>query len=315
MKFPRPAEIPYQSKVANQVQLIGTIGVPVELQKVSNGFFAVSVLVQEKKKDTPKLWIPIIFQGDLAQTAFCHLKESNLVHVTGQLIGDVPSLTVKDPETSTPVQVLVHTLSFVQNTSQENEDVMLCEQDDVASDGSDGRKEPNNRNDSLWGDLVDNPQQWWDNRLEKRSQKSPDFKNKNTETVLWLDSAPSWVSAKLDSLVFSGRNSLTKDNGLTKDDSLTKKKNVAVSKKLEKGELWKNLVENPDRWWDNRSNKFNQKSPDFKNKDTGEGLWLDSSTPSWVLSKLPPLKSKQDVDSKQAAYPSGKQVTWKSTSK
>lgn len=36
----------------------------------------------------------------------------------------------------------------------------------------------------------------------------------------------------------------------------------------------------------------NARYPDFKHKETGEGLWLESS-PSWVLPKLPPLKPKQ----------------------
>lgn len=58
---------------------------------------------------------------------------------------------------------------------------------------------------------------------------------------------------------------------------------------------WNDLVQNPAKWWDNRLDKRNEKAPDFKHKDTGEGLWLDSS-PSWVLAKLPPVKPKQIVE-------------------
>jgi len=39
----------------------------------------------------------------------------------------------------------------------------------------------------------------------------------------------------------------------------------------------------------------NEKAPDFKHKETGEGLWLGSS-PSWVLDKLPPVKPKKGVE-------------------
>ncbi|KAL0375110.1 UNVERIFIED_CONTAM: protein OSB3, chloroplastic/mitochondrial [Sesamum radiatum] len=53
--------------------------------------------------------------------------------------------------------------------------------------------------------------------------------------------------------------------------------------------FWKDLVENPDNWWDNRAQKRNPKAPDFKNKETGEVLWL-SSSPGWALSRLPPMK-------------------------
>ncbi|KAF8396289.1 hypothetical protein HHK36_017904 [Tetracentron sinense] len=52
-------------------------------------------------------------------------------------------------------------------------------------------------------------------------------------------------------------------------------------------------------WWKNQIDggiidRFNKRSPDFKPKDTCEGLWLDRS-PAWVLPKLPPAtKPKQD---------------------
>lgn len=42
-------------------------------------------------------------------------------------------------------------------------------------------------------------------------------------------------------------------------------------------ELWADYQANPSRWWDNRDDKRNPKAPDFKHKDTGEGLWLDSA--------------------------------------
>ena len=39
------------------------------------------------------------------------------------------------------------------------------------------------------------------------------------------------------------------------------------------------------RWWDNRQNKRNPKAPDFKHKDTGDGIWL-SSAPQWAQDEL-----------------------------
>ena len=35
------------------------------------------------------------------------------------------------------------------------------------------------------------------------------------------------------------------------------------------------------------------KAPDFKHKESGEALWMTDS-PTWVLSKLPPLKKNQE---------------------
>ncbi|KAL0724977.1 hypothetical protein Bca4012_039576 [Brassica carinata] len=43
---------------------------------------------------------------------------------------------------------------------------------------------------------------------------------------------------------------------------------------------------NPDEWWDKRRNKKIPKLPDFKHKDTGEALWLNSETPVWVNRQL-----------------------------
>lgn len=55
--WPRPAEIPWQPKVANSVHLIGSVAIPVQLDVAPDGrFWAVSVLKQEKTADFPDLW-------------------------------------------------------------------------------------------------------------------------------------------------------------------------------------------------------------------------------------------------------------------
>lgn len=50
--------------------------------------------------------------------------------------------------------------------------------------------------------------------------------------------------------------------------------------------LWEELEASPDKWYDNRDNKTNPKSPDFKRKATGEGLWIEyqgqSSVPKGI---------------------------------
>jgi len=52
--------------------------------------------------------------------------------------------------------------------------------------------------------------------------------------------------------------------------------------------LWRELVENPSNFWDNRTNKKNPKGPDFAHKTKkspdgrfGAGLWLKDK-PAWV---------------------------------
>lgn len=86
-----------------------------------------------------------------------------------------------------------------------------------------------------WDDLFLNPPDWFDNRENKLNglvgiqlhivsshafafpiksvlftclavqinPKYPDFKNQKTYEALWLDSAPSWVSKRLEGLVFA----------------------------------------------------------------------------------------------------------------
>lgn len=57
--------------------------------------------------------------------------------------------------------------------------------------------------------------------------------------------------------------------------------------------LWQAFFSSPFEWWDNRTNKRNPRSPDFKHKDSGEALWIDSKqSPLWVRSQLNVLDSK-----------------------
>ncbi|KAJ8762212.1 hypothetical protein K2173_007368 [Erythroxylum novogranatense] len=67
---------------------------------------------------------------------------------------------------------------------------------------------------------------------------------------------------------------------------------------LEKNRLyiWQLFFASPREWWDNRKNKKNPKSPDFKHKITGECLWLSPNDPPWVKRQL------QLIDSKLIEY-------------
>lgn len=57
--------------------------------------------------------------------------------------------------------------------------------------------------------------------------------------------------------------------------------------------LWKTFFANPFEWWDNRTKKRNPRAPDFKHKDSGEGLWIESRhSPSWLKSQLDVLDSR-----------------------
>lgn len=56
--------------------------------------------------------------------------------------------------------------------------------------------------------------------------------------------------------------------------------------------LLQKLFASPDEWYDNRKSKKNPKQPDFKNKSTGEALWLNATDPPWVKKQLELLDSR-----------------------
>lgn len=41
-------------------------------------------------------------------------------------------------------------------------------------------------------------------------------------------------------------------------------------------ELLAEFQEYPDRFWDNRDSKLNPRQPDYKHKDSGDGIWMQS---------------------------------------
>ncbi|CAA3003999.1 Hypothetical predicted protein, partial [Olea europaea subsp. europaea] len=60
-------------------------------------------------------------------------------------------------------------------------------------------------------------------------------------------------------------------------------------------EIWKAFFANPLEWWHNRKNKRSPNYPDFKHKDTGEALWVESRyNPPWVKSQLAILDSRME---------------------
>ena len=60
---------------------------------------------------------------------------------------------------------------------------------------------------------------------------------------------------------------------------------------------WAALFCSPGDFWDNRATKRNPKAPDFKHKETGEALWVESrNTPAWVASSLKELDMNKQVD-------------------
>ncbi|XP_062077451.1 protein OSB2, chloroplastic-like isoform X2 [Humulus lupulus] len=299
----RPSEVPFQVKVSNSVHLIGYVHAPVQFETSSNGsFWAATVITQnptssssssssenESSDDLP-LWVPTVFEGDLAHIAAFHLKVNDRVYIAGKLSASLPHLSYNQFQAS--VQVIVHDLNFVEETVQTKKSSMICVPEKGTSFIEEIEKGTLNDYDNVkkkldsflgpWSDLIDNPKEWWDCRDKKLnglvSRKYPDFKRKDDKKALWLDRAPKEVLKKISALEFD-----------------VSSQNSNEVKQFGGDEMWKDLLENPNKWWDNRVDKKSERAPDFKHKETGEGLWL-SSSPIWVQSKLQPPQTKSTPD-------------------
>ncbi|XP_057779018.1 protein OSB2, chloroplastic-like [Salvia miltiorrhiza] len=355
--WPKPQPISYQAEVANNVNFIGNVDIPVKFVTDSDGkHFTVTVISLRRGDGRGSLSIPVVFEGDLAHVAACHVKENDCVFVSGQLSGD--PLRCALSESLGKFHVVAESVNFVEefeksdldsklgisspavdinglgrvksknvdhvdynqisqvefdgakerSSSIERPAVPLYEAEtvpqqvvavdngnvDFSSKGWEGASTKKDANQilDLWGDLLKQPLQWWDYRSHKAKglvkEKFPDFKKKETGESLWISSAPKWILPSLGKMEFDVKEMKAEKKVYGGEGHSDRKQNPDLENS------WKNLVENPGKWWDNRAGKKNSKAPDFRHKETGEVLWLNSS-PEWVLSKLPPVRGGQNT--------------------
>ncbi|KAL8039488.1 hypothetical protein ABFX02_10G040300 [Erythranthe guttata] len=320
--WPEPRKMPYQAKVANFVNLIGYVEIPVQFDSDSDGkHFATTIIsVGNGGGRKSPLSIPVVFEGELAHVVACHVKENNCVFVSGQLSVDPMRLVLGDSVGK--FHVVAENLSFVEGFEKhvvdkktgasfspveiynpdkhgfklsDGEVLENVDDEDVDSDesilemGNEKSGEYVNKKKTvdeildLWRVLVKNPQQWWDYRSHKLNglvkEKFPDFKQKGTGESLWVNTAPKWVLTGLGLLEFDVKD--MKPKQVMGGEGCNERKTSGKS-----DDSWKDLVENPDKWWDNRTKKKNPKAPDFRHKETGEVLWLNGS-PAWASSRIP----------------------------
>lgn len=271
--WPRPSTIPYQAKVANSLSLIGYVETPVQFEIAADGkFWAGTTLTQKASSGCHSFWVPIIFEGDLAHVASSHIKENDLVCIDGQVISDPPPLDASRGVAN--VQVMVSSVSFVEDSvSMPSKKAVAAKPEVETVNPVVSTKKGGDSVSIPWRELLDHPEDWNDFRERKLSgsvnPRYPDFKRKDGSLSLWLNKAPQWFLSELN----------------LKSDTPT------LEPKKGGDEVWKDLVQNFNKWWDNRVDKRNPRGPDFKHKDTGEVLWL-SSAPAWAKVELPPLKHK-----------------------
>ncbi|KAB5521395.1 hypothetical protein DKX38_025714 [Salix brachista] len=175
--FPRPKEIPFQAKVANSINLIGYIDMPIQTLVSSHGgkFTAATVITQEPSYHSPALRIPIIFEGDLAHIAASHLKKGDFVKIGGQLSTDPPPFPEMQDQTQvlsglldSGILVLGNSINFVEGSFQMKKS-LLEQQLEGPLDDDVSMKRNGESGSNSWTDLLENPDKWWDYRSSKLS--------------------------------------------------------------------------------------------------------------------------------------------------
>ncbi|KAK7290409.1 hypothetical protein RIF29_04812 [Crotalaria pallida] len=303
---PRPKEIPYQGKVANSVNLIGKVSADVDFRTspVSLKPYAATVLTRHSSD----LWIPLIFQGDLAHTAHSHLKLDDVIHIAGHLTTDPPIPTKSLSNAS--IQVMVESLNFVhghplpsklkQQQHQEDDSALSTQQQPTPSSydseklGTDSKQKEDHGMNKAWLDLLLNPAEWWDVRSTKDNPKVSAFERKTNGELLFINSSiPKWLLEKLESITIDLKPELKPAI------SAATKKDPASS-----SASWDDLLADPKQWSDFRDSKrnglVNPRFPDFKRKDGSASLWLSRFT-KWVLPKLEGLEFAVPVVQSKAA--------------
>ncbi|KAK0590898.1 hypothetical protein LWI29_032921 [Acer saccharum] len=84
--YSKPTEIPYQASYS--VNLTGYVDKPVRLMTFPNGKVWGAATISQIPFLPSDTRIPVIFEGDMACIAACHLKQNDHVRLGGQLMAD-----------------------------------------------------------------------------------------------------------------------------------------------------------------------------------------------------------------------------------
>ncbi|CAA7048070.1 unnamed protein product [Microthlaspi erraticum] len=272
--FRKPLSTRFKSNLSNSISLMGFVDRPLRVLDTESDRFGVSTLLRVKDPRDPNrsFRIALSMWDVTARKCIEHLKPNDFIHVSGRLDSCCRN---ENSGLGLDYQVKVTEVNYVMAPQSHALDSQIPQKPKPETVSlkvvkEEGVEETKNDKIHLWQDLFANPDKWRDNRRNNKKPTQPDFKHKETDEALWLDAdTPVWVTKQLESF----------DQREPKHDEI---------------HLWQALFADPDEWWDNRRNKTNPKQPDFKHKDTGEALWLDSSdTPAWITSQLESLDEKE----------------------
>ncbi|KAF7804690.1 protein OSB1, mitochondrial-like [Senna tora] len=223
VSFPKPSMIPWKKELCNSVNLIGIVAVPVEIKHFPSGKVVAWTRLAVKKNATQTFWINLTFWDELAHVAFQHVEKGHQIYVSGRLVTD--TVQSDGGKQQTYYKVSVQQLNFIERSQlpvspeDRKSDSMMTGKSFMYSAKFSGKQNLGANSsgsvEELWQSFFAKPEEWWDNRKNKRSPKHPDFKHKDTGEALWVEgrSNPPWVKSQLEILDIRMRmESLTDQN-------------------------------------------------------------------------------------------------------
>ncbi|EEF52465.1 conserved hypothetical protein [Ricinus communis] len=291
LRHQRPASIRCKPELYNSVSFIGRVDRPLEIYKTKGDTFGAYTFIEVRNPSDPNrtFRMRVEMWNDVAKTGIQHLKQNDDIYVSGCLGSyEMPD---KNGNLVSIYKVNVKELCYVaqhdqHSTAQKTESKACQVSDELQLKASkkseeqsgDGNNMENYKNRlDLWQLFFCKPCEWWDKRKSKQNPELPDFKHKYNGENLWLrPDDPPWVKRHLQLL----------DMEIAKQRQANGVGKSGMMRYSNRHHLWQVFFSNPHEWWDNRKNKTNRRSPDFKHKDTGEALWIMRDDPPWVKRQL-----------------------------
>lgn len=194
LKFQCPTTIKWCDRFHNSVSFIGSVDRPLERRYTINGYLYVYTVLHVKPFREARRDVRIFLQmwDRMAEISFKHLKQNDLIHVSGHL-----GFYTKADDNGQPRpyhKVIVKELNYV---TQFGQPPTYKKIENLESEGGTGLIKPKSRL-YLWQVFFYNPDEWWDNRKRKKKPSQPDFEHKHTGEALWLHKGdPVWVRKQL----------------------------------------------------------------------------------------------------------------------
>ncbi|XP_061960961.1 protein OSB1, mitochondrial-like [Populus nigra] len=283
----RPSTVEWKPSLVNLVRFIGTVDRSPIIYKTKGGGFGCYTLLYARDPHDSNRWFRILVETwcEMAKMCIQHVKPNDIIYVSGHLESYLSFDRTGNPSSS--YKIIANELCYIAQHNQRSDCQSLeepesetclkfkepessaCQKYTEPYSGAGTGMENNKNHLCLWKAFFSSPHEWWDNRKFKKNSKLPDFKHKISGDALWLrPDDPLWIKTKLQLLDWKAGEHCEEE----------RHKNHLY--------LWQVFFASPHEWWDNRKNKKNSVSPDFKHKDTGEALWLSPNDPPWVKRQI-----------------------------